>query len=450
MVTYFIGQGDGNREILEGIIALEPSTAPSYRTNFQNAGGSTLMVLSATLEPLSAPEIRVRSVDPDLVVTPSLLGGLLLPRVSVTGEIIVGAALTGPFSLSTSIQGAVYIVPLLDGDVPTQIIPIPTPDFLGEQNDNKRPCLPWQIAAFVSSYYAISEDGGATFKFDTLEPFAVADDFSNDPDDLLTQAGGLAGYIGLVIETASGKGLRFRPPFQGETIVRTSDSAVFRWDEAMGKWMPHTTLPQRSMNDMQVFQMLDADGIYDYYAAMLGLTLAQHQYDTKRLLDLVDPVSCPDRFLSLLLHTFGADDVEFETSPEGKRELLRTFIGIMKIKGTGPAIVTAIASLGLQGYGTHVWVIPNGQPEDIIEKPFGFDAVQPTDGNTEYFPSSQINIHLTNRAGNPIVIDDELRQRVARFLKLFVLPTHVQIKWFVTDQSAGTDSLTVADAASIT
>ena len=339
----------------------------------------------------------------------------------------------------------------LGGDLLEEVIPIPSPDLFAEQNDGRRPALPWTIAAFVDSYYAISEDGGSTFKFDELEPFAVLDTFSNDSDDLLTRAGGLAGYIGVIIPSTNGPALRFRPPYAGEVVVRVSDSAVFRWNEDSATWDAHTTLPQRALANARVFGMFDPAGIYDYFAKMLGLMLAQHQYDSRRLLDLGDPVSCPDNLLSLLLATFGADDIEFETNPEGKRELLRTFIGIMQVKGTPGAIVTALASLGYVGYGMHVWAIPEGDPEtDFIEKAFGADMATPSDGAADYFPTSQVVIHVNDLEGNPIVIPDSDKDSIARFLVRNVLPAHVIIKWFATDRSAGSDGLTVTDAAAIT
>lgn len=453
MVLYYIGQLDGNRELCAGLSVLEPLSAPAWLTNFSNAGGSTTTVVPATLLPTVAPKfLPVLSGVVD--GTPVFAGSLRLARLTLTGSpVCEGAALLpGTFATLTSIQGAVYIVPILLGSLPTQIIPIPTADFLGEQDDGRRPVLPWQVVRKdVQHLGDLTEDGGTTYKIADLDPFLVADEFANDPDDLLTRAGGLAGYVGIVIDTTSGKALRFRPPYAGETVVLVTDMTVWRWSQDEQAWLSHSTLPQRALNGMELFEVFDAQGIYDYYAKILGLMLAQLQYDTRRVQDLVDPVSCPDSLLSLLLYTFGADDFEFEESPESKRELLRTFIGIMQQKGTPAAIVNGLKALGFSGYGTHVWVKPTGDPLDVIEKPFSFDQSTPTNPVSDYYPTSQINIHLAERDGEPLIaIDDASRERVARFLRRNVLPAHVQIKWFVSDRQGASDRVTVSDSVSIT
>lgn len=452
MVLYYIGQLDGNRELCTGAPVLEPLSAPAWSTNFSNAGGSTTLVVPASLLPSIAPKILPRIAGTTDGV-PSLLGGLTLSRLTLTSNnVCLGVAvMPGAFSTLTSIQGAVYIVPFLPGELPTQIIPIPTADFLGEQDEGRRPVLPWQIVKKdVQHIFDLTEDGGTTYKVGDLEPFIVSDQFANDPDDLLTRAGGLAGYVGVVIDTLTGKALRFRPPYSGETVVLLSDLSTWRWDVETAKWVRHTTLPQRALNGMELFEALDSERIYDFYAEILGLMLAQLQYDTRRIQDLVDPVTCPDAMLSLLLYTFGADDFEFEETPESKRELLRTFIGLMQQKGTPAAIVNGLKALGFSGYGSHIWVKPTGSQFDVIEKPFGFDQVAPTNPTTDYYPTSQVSIHLAERDGEPLlVIDDATKERVARFLKRNVLPAHVRIQWFASDRSGGTDQLGLSDAVTI-
>lgn len=453
MVTYYIGQLDGNRELCIGTPVLEPLTAPSRLTNFSNAGGSTTMVVPATLLPVNAPTILPR-ISGTADGTPVMPGNLVLSRLTLTATNVVDsfALLVGGFSTLTSIQGAVFIVPFMLGSLPTQVIPIPSADLIGEQAGGRRPVLPWQIVKKdVQHIYDLTEDGGTTYKVDDLEPFLVSDDFVNDPDDLLTRAGGLAGYVGVVIDTDSGKALRFRPPYAGETVVLVQDSSVWRWNVETQSWEPHSTLPQRALSGMGAFSPLDAQAIYDYYAKLLGLMLAQLQYDTRRIQDLVDPVSCPDSMLSLLLNTFGADDFEFEESPESKRELLRTFIGLMQQKGTPAAIVNGLKALGFSGYGTHVWAKPQGVATDVIEKPFSFDQADPSDPANDYYPTSQVNIHLAERDGEPLLaIDDATKERVARFLRRNALPAHVPIKWFVSDRQGAADHVNVSDSATIT
>jgi len=453
MTLYYIGQLDGNRELCIGTPVLEPLQAPTWITNFSNSGSSTTMVVPTDVLPVNAPKLLPKVLG-NTDATPVFLGSLTLSRLTLTAANVLDAfaLLPGGFSVLTSIQGATFIVPFLFGSLPTQIIPIPSADFLGEQADGRRPVLPWQVVKKdVQHLFELTEDGGVTYKVGDLEPFLISDAFSDDPDDLLTRAGGLAGYVGIVIDTPSGKALRFRPPYSGETVVLVPACSVWRWDQTTRTWGAHSTLPQRALRGTEAFGPLDAQQIYDYYAMLLGLMLAQLQYDTRRIQDLVDPVSCPDAMLSLLLHTFGADDFDFEETPESKRELLRTFIGIMQQKGTPAAIQNGLRALGFAGYGTHVWAKPQGDPTDVIEKPFSFDQASPTNPATHYYPTSQINIHLAERDGEPLlVIDDATKERVARFLRRNVLPAHVPIKWFVSDRQGAADHVTVSDSVSIT
>lgn len=453
MTTYYIGQADGNLELCVGTAVLEPLQAPAFLTNFTNAGGSTTTVVPVTLLPTVAPLFHP-FIDSSLTtLVAEIVGSMTSGRLTLTSDIVClsAAVLPGAFSLLTSIQGAVYGVPLMLGSLPTQTIPIPTADLIGEQNDGRRPVFPWIVVLRnVSSIYELTEDGGTTYKVNDLEPFVVSDDFANDADDLLTRAGGLAGYLGIVLDTPSGKAIRFRPPYAGEVVVLKTDMSVWRWSVDEAAWAPHTTLPQRALNGLEALQILDADRIYDYYAKVMGLVLAKSQYDSKRILDLVDPVSAPDEFLSLLLNNFGADDFEFEESPEGKRELLRTFLGIMQRKGTPLSITLALRSLGFSGYASHVWAKPLGDPLDVIDKPFGYDQATPTNGATEYFPTSQINIHLAELDGDSILaIDSTTRERVARFLRRNVLPAHVFIKWFVSDRVLASDTVAITDLVGI-
>lgn len=451
MTTYFIGQPDANNEILYVITQMEPLQAPSRLTNFSNAGGTTALLPAATLLPTVAPSFRPL-LSGTVDIAPSLLNGLRLANISITGSVLAVAAMPGGFALVTSIQGAVYAVPLIDGSLPTQVIPIPTADLIGEEDDFRRPILPWQVVLKdVDSFLSLSEDGGSTYKVGLLEPFLVSDQFANDEDDLLTRAGGLAGYVGILIDTDTGPALRFRPPYSGEIVVLLSDQSVWRWNVETASWEAHSTLPQRALAAQEHAQMLDAEGIYDFYAKILGLSLAELQYDSKRIQDLVDPVACPDRFLSLLLRNFGADDLDFEETPESKRELLRTFIGLMQQKGTPAAIVNGLRALGYSGYGTHVWVKPQGSVFDVIEKPFGYDLNAPSDPVNDYYPTSQINVHLSQLDGDSVlVIDGTIQQRVARFLRQTSLPAHVSIKWFVSDRPVGTDTVTASDTLTIT
>lgn len=458
MATYYIGLLDGNRELCVAAPAIEPAQAPFSTRFFANAGATTELLANVSLLLVNEPRVRFRvdgtgdgtQILPTVVVS----GSLVIDLNTLTTDRIVPltAVLPGAFVVTTSIQGSVYLAPLLLGTAQSATIPVPTADLLGEYDNGRRPILPWRVAKMnVAHIYEVTENNGTTYKFDELEPFVVSDQFSNDIDDALTRAGGLAGYIGVVIDAPVGQALRFRPPYEGETVVLATDNSVWRWSTATARWEAHTTLPQRALNNVSVFQLLDADGIYDFYAKTLGLMLAQLQYDSRRIADLLDPVTCPPEFLSLLLNNFGADDFEFEETPEGKRELLRTFMAMMRAKGTPISVITALRALGYSGYATHVWAKPTGDPTDIIEKPFSYDQAAPTNPATDYYPTTQVNIHLAELDNEPLlVIDSVAKERVARFLRRNILPSNVFIKWFVSDRTVGTDNIAITDSLTVT
>lgn len=206
---------------------------------------------------------------------------------------------------------------------------------------------------------------------------------------------------------------------------------LLRWNGE--EWEAYSSQPQRNLDGQVVFQVFDAAGVYDYYAKLAGACLAEWQYDTKRLADLADPRTVPEDLIPLLGDNFGlVGDTDYP--PDRQRVFIRQFVELMRKKGTPQAIVDALTILGYTGYGTHVWVIPGGSSTDLIERPFGYDLLPPAG---PYHPASQVAIHINDEDGNPIIIDDGLRQTVGDFLMRFVLPAHVRVRYFVTDIPVG-------------
>lgn len=252
----------------------------------------------------------------------------------------------------------------------------------------------------------------------------------------------------MVIDEGGGTlALRFRDPDPGEVIVVKDTCEVRRWNAASGLWEEYRTQPQRNLDGQLAFQILDADGVYDYYAKLCGLCMAQWMYDTKRLRDFLDPTGVPDQYVSLLADNFGLG-ITYETPADQKREFIRQFIQIQKSKGTAGSFVQALRMLGYTGYANNIWVIPGGDPSAYIEKPIGYDVGPPT----TYYPASQVSIHLNDLGGDPLqVIDDAIKEEVAEFLVLNVLPAHVRIRYFATDHSVTSEpeGVTVADSLAI-
>ena len=465
MVDYFIGVGDGNRELLAAPAVLEPVTGIAaslmlgqgdiFASSTLTGGSLALAQVADDYELTSSVAIE-GSVRVDISV---LQGGTDSTVLQPFAFLIQALGITTSFG-----SGAIFGAPVLDGGLSLAVIPIPRVDLFAEQNDNKRPCLPWRVVRLnVGHVYDLTEDGGTTYKIPDNQPFVVSDDFQEDPDNPLLLLGGKRSYLGIILDDGmGGKAVRFRPPYRGEIIYNLDTSnpqdederGTYRYDADAGRWFAHRTHPQRALSATKAFDILDPDGIYDYLAELIGLTLAQHQYDTRRIGQLLDPARVPERFLPLLLRNFGADDIFADETFADQQEALRIFVALMKSKGTPSAIINALSLLGYVGHGSHVWAIPQGDPRvDWTCKPFGFDNVSPDPSmpTTEFFPTSGVCIHLNQFDGTEILkISDGVKQKVAEFLVRNILPAHTFIRAFATDVSVGSDDVDVSDSLTIT
>lgn len=471
MVNFFIGVGDGNRELLAAPAVLLPLEAPAAGLNLGagditkgviQTGGALGTFIAADALELLVPVSFVDTggagsvIRADLLVLEGDVDSFSLTPIAVLIETI---------GITTSFDaGAIFAAPVLDGGLTLAVIPIPSADLFAELNDDKRPCLPWQVVRMnVGHIFDLTEDDGATFKIANNTPFVVSNLFNQDPDDPLLLLGGKRNYLGIILDDGmGGQAVRFRPPYAGEVIYNLdtantqpeSEQGTFQFNIETEVWVAHITFPQRALNATRAFSILDPDGIWDYYAEIVGLALSQHQYDTRRIGDLVDPARVPESFLPLLLRNFGADDIFADETFADQQEALRIFVALMKQKGTPESIVNALSLLGFKGHGSHVWAIPQGVPaNDWTCKPFGFDNVSPDPAlpATEFFPTSAVCIHINQPDGTEILkIGDGVKQTIAEFLVRNILPAHAFIRAFVTDINVGEDGINMTDSLTIT
>lgn len=230
------------------------------------------------------------------------------------------------------------------------------------------------------------------------------------------------------------------------------DDLVLRWRST--NWEGYSTLPQRILAGQRLFEVLDTDRIYDYYAKLAGLLMTQHMVDVKATAQFADPRAVDDAFLEHLAVTYGAFVDGAQTDIE-IREMLRRHGAWRKESGTPAAVVQALEFLGYDGYANHVWVDPQVPPssaEGYIERPLGYYA--DAGENEAYVPSSAVSIHLRLRDGTRIfALPLEEMQRIARFLKLTALPAHTFIRFFVGDEwdnAAAVDTPTMLESTVIT
>lgn len=356
--------------------------------------------------------------------------------------------LVGLTRLVLFLRESIVFAVFLDVDLVLQTYPLLTREFFALR-DGVRPSFPWLIYGPDVTHYSQIKIG-TTYQKPVDQPFLIDGDVDLSQDPIMVSIGGNPNWIGMVLqEPVNGVPVtvvRFRAPEQDEVIVRAATCEILRWNGTA--WVAYSTLPQRAMDGQLVLQLFDEDGVYDYYAKVLGLLLAEWQYDTDHLRTFIDPQTCPDAFVSLLADNFGLSIVN-ETPVDEKREFIRQFVILQKEKGVDQSYRDALRVLGYTGYVNTVWVIPGGGPSAYIEKPIGYDNDPPS----TYFPASQVSVHLNDIDGEPlVVIDDGVRADVADFLARYILPAHVRIRFFATDVPvrATDESATVSDSLVIT
>ena len=103
---------------------------------------------------------------------------------------------------------------------------------------------------------------------------------------------------------------RFRRPKENEVVGLDpanrgshGGSGNLRWDGTA--WKEYRTLPQKALDAQGVFELFDVDGVYDYFAHLLGNLHVQHIEDTKEILNFLNPNQSPKEFLQYLAKSFG-------------------------------------------------------------------------------------------------------------------------------------------------
>jgi hypothetical protein len=248
----------------------------------------------------------------------------------------------------------------------------------------------------------------------------------------LTGKGAAPNYIGEIATISSIRQPLFRKPKNHEVVTLHPSnygshgvSGSLRWN---GKaWGVYRTLPQQALDAQGVFELFDVDGIYDYFAQILGSLHAQQMQTTKEMLQFLDPTTIPQTFFHHLAETFGADGITTtDLTPNEFRAMLGGVIALHKDRGTPRSVVTATRNLGYIGRMLEVWVNPDDPAtyEDV--------EVGGTPTNASYFPSSFLTIHLTDLQSGSITPNANEKERIAKYLKRNILPAHAQIKHFIT------------------
>lgn len=327
--------------------------------------------------------------------------------------------------------------------------------------------------------------------------FLVAADFVNSgPGDPFGDHGAKAGSLGSrrqinpIIYT-------FREAFPFEVVWfveiddqdRRADRGLFRFepdrDTGLFRWVPYRALPQRALDGTRVFDLLDPDGIYDYYARLLGALHFEWKRDAKAVLDFPDAARCPERLLQFLGADYGLAFLAGE--PEViRRTRIATAILTYKKKGLEDSYRLALRALNLQADVREVFVNPthvdnwealvdapaaiqadaaargvadrirteSGQKgQDFLMPPHGYFGEETDPVFGVYYPSSRIAIFVNDAAGNPLsagISDADLtvlRNAIIQALRDHIMPLHVDIRFFGTRRPMedGQDTLELTD-----
>jgi hypothetical protein len=360
---YFVGlrQFPGN-ELVSGVPFLEwyfetPGGGGSFGESppaNARTGGHGLLTGGAILHAQAATDPLLSAA-----ATANMTGGALADAF-ITEEIVEGASLLlGTSKIDVLFPGDITAAAFLFGEVAETRFPELSPNARAEANDGIKPCLPLLILIDnVSHIGNLFEPDGVTPKLELTEAFRMSSTYSIPAGGALAALGATPNAIGMrVLTDLQGDGIfeevnLFRRPLDGEVVV-TLDQTVERFNQTLDVWEPHTTLPQRALIGMRVFEILDPDGIWDYYAKLVGLKYAQLSRDTRDILQFIDPNICPIDELPLLAENFGVD-LSADATERTKRELIRQWIPLMQLKGLPQGIVIALRTLGFSGYATQV------------------------------------------------------------------------------------------------
>jgi len=388
--------------------------------------------------------------------TANMTGGFQVGAVITSADLEATALLTGGSQIAVSIVGDVTAASFLFGEVTETLFPSLSPNARAEANNGIKPCLPLLIYIDnVSHIGNLNEPDGVTPKLALYQAFRMSATYAAPPGDRLAVFGASANAIGMrVLEDLQGDGVEeevtlFRRPLENEVVVLL-DATVEKYNATLDVWVAFTTLPQRALIGMRVFEILDPDMIWDYYAKLVGLKYAQLSRDTREILNFIDPNICPVEQLPLLAENFGVDLLA-DSTERTQRETIRQWVPLMQIKGLPQSVVIALRTIGFSGYATQIWTRPGATATEFIERPFGYSNELPdVNDPSDFFPSPFVSIHINELNGTPlVVIDDLTKDLVATFLKRNILPAHVQIRTFVTDIEVGDDAIVATDAVTV-
>ena len=406
-----------------------------------------------------------------VVVLPGVVG---VPRF-IVGEIAPVAVLTGTFGEGFLYSAEIEATANLIGTIRYVLGP-------GNDPESRARALGYRSShvLIVHAIETTHPDDLTAANLQTGDSFLVSASYTGSPGDPFFDAGAKAGSVGLIAEDASATQFYiFREPIEKEVVWYVQrgsliDVALYRWESEA--WIKYTSMPQRALAAMRIFEQLDPDGVYDYYAKIMGSAYWEWSYDSEFLLNFIDPQKCPAEFLPELARQFGLA-VEHGEAEAVRRRRIELAIPEYKLKGLALAVFLRLRALGYIGYSHEIYVDPDASDnwwseidaptyikndiaargltgripsdsgekgQDFIEVPHGYLS----DAPSTYWPSSRVAVHINRSDGTPLLgllaADIEaMKEEIAKQLVREVLPIHVDIRYYVTDAHVEDDQDTV-------
>jgi hypothetical protein len=392
----------------------------------------------------------------------AVLSGDINVTFALTGEI--PATITATIPVTLEVTGSLRFLTVLSGDIPATfsltgsgIFQVGPSGGLEAEYEATGVRKSNATLVYVLDAKILAHIADVPFE----RSFLVASYFVPAVSDPFTEAGAGPAYIGTKYKDALGvEYVTFRKPLLWEVVWYVPENVLYRYelnrDTGTLGWNKYLSLPQRSLNGQYVFSLFDPDKVYDYYAVMWGSLMWRWSYDTDVLGQQLDPDKCASVYLPVLAAQWGYN-LPSDEQLIVRRSLTRNAVPFFKFKGLAEAVRLRLQSLGLKGYVNEIWVNPDnvnnpsylplvplnkaGEPSatalgagvDYIERPHGYDSVEPT----THWPSSRLSLHINYADGAPIDFDTDAvpLQRAIKTLRQDVLPAHVDIRTIATDHT---------------
>lgn len=120
-------------------------------------------------------------------------------------------------------------------------------------------------------------------------------------------------------------------------------------------WTAYRSLPERSLDGQMVFALMDPQGVYPYFARLLGFAYNALSYDTLVIANQYDASEASHFFLPYLAQQYGLKLAA--TDPLAvQRSKVNNAVQVFKKKGLADSVALRVRDFGYVGYAYEVFV----------------------------------------------------------------------------------------------